>query len=68
MSAPETFTYTCHRCGFVNRWSRDEILRAGTRVIFRGEEMERYSLPCKNPARPHCDGRHKVGIPREDPS
>ena len=71
MSNEETITYDCHlpTCGYRNVWTRDEILRAGTIVTYRGESeasLEIFSLPCKRPTTPRCTGRHKVGLRRGD--
>ena len=69
MSDTTSISYICQRCDYENVWSRDEILRAGERVLYLGaleDEMDIYSLPCKNPARPRCPGRHKVGMRREE--
>jgi hypothetical protein len=66
MANDQTITYTCDICGYVNVWTRDQIMQRGKKEIYRGGELEEYTLACKNPnLRPECSGRHKVGVPRK---
>ena len=67
MTTNENITYTCSRCGYPNTWTRDEILKRGTKVVYRDPEMDRYSLPCKNPTlRPQCPERRVIDVPRKE--
>jgi hypothetical protein len=63
MSEQESVTYACQNCKYTNIWTRDEILSRGKKVLMRGDKYE-YSLPCKNPKSPACDGRYVVEVER----
>lgn len=56
--------YTCTKCGYINIWTRDEVLQRGKEVIYRGENEVIYSLRCKNPA--GCDQRMRIAITRQE--
>ncbi|NJK81668.1 MAG: hypothetical protein HC914_18015 [Chloroflexaceae bacterium] len=66
MSDTDTITYVCANCGYTNVWTRDEILQRGAnvlfRVLFRGEDEETFSLPCKNP-NTSCRKYMSVAVP-----
>ena len=66
MPDQNTITYACDVCGYANTWTRDEALQRGTKEVYRGDEEDRYSLPCKNPVRPRCKGRYVVAIRRKE--
>ncbi len=66
MSETTTLTYTCQICGYPNIWTRDEVLRRGTKVTYRDPHLERYTLRCKNPKEPPCTGRREVAVAREE--
>jgi hypothetical protein len=66
MSNQDTITYTCPQCGYGNAWTRAEILQRGRKEVYRGDDWERYTLPCKN-KRTACSGRHTVEIKRSEP-
>ena len=66
MGNNDTVTYACQECGYVNIWTKAQILQRGKKEIYRGGELDEYTLACKNPnARPECPGRHKIGVPRK---
>lgn len=67
MAESTQVTYTCSVCGYVNTWTRHEILRRGTRAIFRDLDSNEdvYSLPCKNP-RLSCTGRRNIAVTRQE--
>lgn len=59
--------YRCSACGFLNRWSRDEILQRGRKKIFKDAATRRedfYSLLCKNPAMQRCTERYVIAVER----
>jgi hypothetical protein len=62
MSTSEPITYTCRNCGYQNAWTRDEILQRGEEVVYRGDQEEIFSLPCKNP-NVNCTHRTRVAVP-----
>ncbi|WP_298405010.1 hypothetical protein [uncultured Chloroflexus sp.] len=55
--------HTCPKCGYVNVWTRDEIVQRGRIVIYRGEREVVYSLRCKNPV--GCDQRFRIVVTRQ---
>lgn len=56
--------YTCTKCGYINIWTRDEVLQRGKELIYRGDDEAVYSLRCKNPA--GCDQRMRIAIKRQE--
>lgn len=60
MSNDETERYTCPKCGYLNVWTRNEILQRGQEVIYRGDDEVVYSLRCKNPA--GCNERMRIAV------
>jgi hypothetical protein len=68
MADQEVVDYSCPVCGFLNRWTRDEILKLGKKKIFKDASVSQedlYSLSCKNPAVPSCIERYIVAVERE---
>jgi hypothetical protein len=67
MSDQDTVTYECDVCGFVNTWTRDEIVQRGEFVVYRdttnstSTEEDYYSLKCRNP-RLNCPARMIVAV------
>lgn len=60
----DSVDYHCEKCGYPNRWTRDEILQEGEQLIYKGQyTYHEYSLPCKKPTRPLCRERHVVEVP-----
>jgi hypothetical protein len=58
-------TYVCPNCGYTNVWTRDEIARLKTQVVYRDDE-ELYSLPCRNPhLRPACPEYYTVAVKKQ---
>ncbi len=61
---PQEVEYHCEKCGYLNRWTRDEILQDGEQLIYKGQYVyHEYSMPCRNSKRPRCDERHIVDVP-----
>lgn len=58
----DTIRYECPKCRYVNLWTRAEIVQRGYEEIFRGDDEEIYSLPCKNPN--GCGHRMRVAVRR----
>ena len=70
MTQADTITYTCSECGYVNVWTRDEILRRGKKEVYRASESDvvqedYYALPCKNP-KIACRGLRTIAVEREE--
>jgi hypothetical protein len=68
MADQEVLDYRCDVCGFLNKWTRAEILQRGKKKIFKGTAIHQedlYSLSCKNPAVPACTQRQVVAVERE---
>ena len=59
--AQETLTYVCDQCGYENFWTRAEVLQRGTIELYRDGDLQRFTLPCKNP-RLACNGRRLVSV------
>ena len=70
MSNTDSVTYTCPECGYVNVWTRDEVIQRGDIIDYRvtpstlTSTEDRYSLKCRNPAL-LCPARMIVAIKRE---
>ncbi|WP_333691897.1 hypothetical protein [Chloroflexus sp.] len=56
--------YTCPKCGYLNLWTRAEILQRGKEEIYRGDNEVVYSLRCKNPQ--GCDQRMRIAVKRRE--
>lgn len=46
---PNRMQYECRKCGYINIWTRDQVLQQGCEVIYRGDDEATYLLRCKNP-------------------
>jgi hypothetical protein len=68
MAEQETLQYTCDVCGYENLWTRDQIVQRGREEVYRAQNRNEvvYSLRCKNPKRPPCEGRRLVGVAVEE--
>lgn len=66
MPDTNSITYICSKCGYTNIWTRDEIVQRGAEVVYRGEQEELFSLPCKNPQLA-CPERTRVAVPIKHP-
>ncbi|MBA3944333.1 MAG: hypothetical protein H0X37_07190 [Herpetosiphonaceae bacterium] len=67
MSDATTVTYTCGACGWVNTWTRDEIVQRGDVVVYKAvpsAKEDRYSLKCRNP-KFNCPGHEIVAVERK---
>jgi hypothetical protein len=66
MSQQDSVTYTCPTCKYPNTWTRAEVISRGKKVLMRDIDgkYDEYSLPCKNPKSPACDGRYVVAVER----
>jgi len=61
----ETVTFTCSNCGYVNTYTRDEVVRKKYVTVYR-DDYEEYSVPCKNPSlRPPCPHWEVIDVPRK---
>ena len=61
MRNTESISYECPNCGYTNVWTRDEILQRGESMLYRGDDTETFSLPCKNPTL-NCPQRTRVEV------
>ncbi|MFQ3634182.1 hypothetical protein [Roseiflexus sp.] len=59
-----TERYMCSKCGYLNIWTRDEILQRGREIVYRGDNEDVYSLRCKNPK--GCDQRMRIAVKRRE--
>jgi hypothetical protein len=59
--------YRCPACGFLNNWTRNEILQRGKKTIFKDatRKEDLYSLQCKNRTATPCIERYIIAIERE---
>lgn len=66
MADTDTIRFTCRRpdCGYMNVWTRAEVLRKGKKTIFMGTAPATriYVVPCKNPQAPACPELRRIEV------
>lgn len=70
MSNQNFIQFTCLRpeCGYLNVWTRQEVLQKAQGIIFLGTKAKSkiYLVPCKNPKAPSCPEQRRIEIRDEE--